>query len=221
MFKPSNVREGCCCSSTSTTIVGAGRDGGSCLRRGKVGEAAGRVSEPETDVHSGRASSGARRSVGRSLRRSLSAGAQKPGNTTSRSGTSQVLHGRWGPTRRAVGTDLLPLSGKLEEVPPNPTWMEVLGNPLLQSQYDWFAGRMIPIHPAQTTCRDTGEFPNFLKPTTHMVLTSLSQFLQTTTTFDGVHGGVENARQTNRSEPNCVLSVQPMPHIACLPNMGG
>ena len=90
---------------------------------------------------------------------------------------SQILHGTWGPTRRVVGTDLLPLSGRVKEVPPNPTWVEVLRIPLIASQYDWFAGRMIPIHPEQTTCRGRAEFPIFLKPTTHMVLTSLSRFL--------------------------------------------
>ena len=42
---------------------------------------------------------------------------------------------------------------------------------------------MIPIHPAQTACRDGAELPMFLKPTTHMGLISLSRFLQTTTTF--------------------------------------
>ena len=32
-----------------------------------------------------------------------------------------------------MGTDLLPLSRGLEEVPPNPTWVEVLRNPLFPS----------------------------------------------------------------------------------------
>ena len=86
--KPFIVWEGCGCSSTSTTIVGAGRDRGSCGRGGTTGEAAGRASGPETDVDLGRASAGERRSVGRSLRRSRSAGGRKHGSTTSRSGTS-------------------------------------------------------------------------------------------------------------------------------------
>ena len=66
--KPFIVQDGGCCSSTSTTIVGVGRDSGSFGRGGATVEAGGRASGLKTDLDSGRASPGKRRSVGRSLR---------------------------------------------------------------------------------------------------------------------------------------------------------
>ena len=40
----------------------------------------------------------------------------------------------------AIGAELLPLSGNLKVVFPNPTWAEVLRNALRPSQHNWFAG---------------------------------------------------------------------------------
>ena len=219
MPKPSTVWEGCCCSSTSTTTIGAGGDGGSCRRGGKASEAARRASGPKTDVDSGRASSGKRRSVGRSLHRSRSAGARKPGNITSLPATSPKSFtagggqrgGLWrrtsshcvGDSRRSHKPHM---GGGSAESPPPETirfvcWADDSDPPSVQGQR---------------------RVPNFSEThNTHGSHQSQSILADDDDVRHSVHGGVEDARQTHGSEPNCVLSVHPMPHIACPPNMEG